>query len=165
MPAACCCYSDQCPASRHSVTSFVTYNVFIDRQKVSSTVGRNDSWPGSPQSLDRLVSNGQTVGTVLPVAILMAYPEPGMSISYSSFIVTMSDSLSFKDILVQHTDRRTDTADHYYSCGRLKFDCWNPPAAALPSSRVWPLFCIIVNNSHKCRRRRSSDLLLHATRL
>jgi len=127
--------------------------------KVSSVMGRDDSWPATVPSVvptgvtvptDLFITftrptgpflsewakcqprNTQNGLTVLPIANLMAESESGSPVSYSSFLVNMFMSLSFADICVWQTDRRTDgrmdNVDHYYS--------W-PPHCHEPANRSW----------------------------
>jgi len=118
------------PSFNVATTASVTTN-----NKVSSVVGRDDSWPAtvpsvvptgdcshtftSPtgQFLSELaqcqLGNTQNGGTVLPIANLMADSESGSPSSYSRFIVTISLSRLVSEIFTR--DRQTDNADHYYS--------------------------------------------------
>jgi len=78
---------------------------------------RNDSWSASPQRVDRetpdgrLYSDGQIVGTALPVANLIAYSDPGTQISYLSLIVTTALDHLLSEIFAcdTQTDRQRRT--------------------------------------------------------
>jgi len=96
--------------------------------KVSSAMGRDDSWPAAAPSVvpsSRTVyrrkrsGNAQNGGTVLPIANTMADSESGSPDSYSSFLVTIRLSRLVSEIFTcdKHTDGRTNgrtKADHYY---------------------------------------------------
>jgi len=56
----------------------------------------------------RLVSNGQTVGAVLPVEHLVADSEPRTPVSYSSLIVNIALSRLVLEIFACDRHRQTD---------------------------------------------------------
>jgi len=92
-------------------------------------MGQNDRWPATRRlslHLSELRAPGRifdretpkmTNLTVLPVAKLMADSESETPISYLCLIVTIAPSRLVSEIFAcdAQTDRRTDTADHYYS--------------------------------------------------